>query len=205
MKIEKMSCKDRIEAFVKWFNKEEQDVNNLYKYKLSLDDTIAIEPGTKAAEQFTECCGPRSIYITIEKFMEPATLLDCWKKCIIENYIETGTWELVEINIEYLNAERLLKIAFHSPYIKEFNDNEYHTFMSIAKCDVNAILNKSVINNFMCYNKAIENNYIKRISTPINLSTFKQIINDGLVEYTIPFAFPLAGEVKHSSVGIFGL
>lgn len=194
MKIEKMSCKDRIKAFVNWFEKTEQDANKLYKYGLSQDDTIAIEPGTKVAEQFTECCGPRSIYITIEKFMEPTTLLDCWKKCIIENYIETSTWELVEINIEYLKAERLLKIAFHSPYSKGFNDNEYHTFVSIDECDVKALLNKSIINDFMCYNKAIENNYIKCISTPINLSTFNKIINDGLAEYTTCVVEPYNGK-----------
>lgn len=184
MKIEKMNCKDRLKAFVKWFDRTEQDVNELYKYKLSLDDTIAIEPDNMVAKQFTECCGPRSIYITIEKFMIPTTLLDCWKKCIIENYIETGIWELVEINIEYLKAERLLRIAFHSPYSKGFSDNEYHTFISVAECDIKAILNKSVINDFMCYNKAIENNYIKHISTPISLSTLNAIINNGLVEHT---------------------
>lgn len=194
MKLKKMDCKDRIKAFVKWFEKTEQDVNKLYKYGLSQDDTIAIEPGTMVAKRFTECCGPRSIYITIEKFIEPARLLDCWKKCIIENYIKTGTWELVEINIEYLNAEGLLKIAFHSPYSKGFNDNEYHTFISIAECDVKPMINKSIINDFMCYNKAIESNYIKHVSTPMNLSTFKQIINNGLVEHTMRVVEPYNGK-----------
>lgn len=194
MKLEKMSCKDRIKAFVNWYEKTEQDINKLYKYGLSQDDTIAIEPDTMAAKQFIECCGPRSIYIAIEKFMEPTTLLDCWKKCIIENYIKTRTWKLVEINIEYLNAERLLKIAFHSPYSKGFNDNEYHTFISIAERDIKPILNKSVISDFMCYNKAIENNYIKYISTPISLSAFNQIINNGLVEYTMHVVEPYNGE-----------
>ena len=183
MKSEKMNCKDRIKAFIKWYGTED-DITKLYKYGLSQDDTIAIEPDTIAARQFTECCGTRSIYIQIEKFIKPTRLLDCWKKCIIENYIKTGTWELVEINIEYLKAKNLLKMAFHSPYSKGFDDNEYHTFISVAACDIEPMINKSVINDFICYNKAIENNYIKCVNTPISLSTFNEIINKGLVEHT---------------------
>ena len=116
---------ETLDNFIRWSRRTDRNIQLLHKYGLSLDSNVHLPRQLKARlmEGLNKKC---NMYISIGDYLNPTTLAQCWIVSIINYNILTDKWALVELDRQYLNPTRLLKLIFHSRY-----DNEDHQYFSI--------------------------------------------------------------------------
>ena len=80
-----------LNGFIRWSRETDQNIQRMHKYGLSLESNIHL-PGplkAKLIEGLNKQCANVSMYISINDYLNPATLAQCWISFIINYNILT--------------------------------------------------------------------------------------------------------------------
>ena len=148
---------ETLNNFIRWSKGTNKNVQRLHKYELSLDSTVHLPRPLKAKliEGLNKKCNNVAMYISIKDYLNPTTLAQCWIVSIINYNILTDRWALVELDRQYLDPTRLLKLIFHSRY-----DNEDHQYFSITYQNFKDALDKFITPFVNDYNDLVSKGYI---------------------------------------------
>lgn len=149
---------ENLNNFIKWSRDTNQNAQLMYKYGLSSDSTnihLPLPLKSKIREGLNGKCDNMAMYIPIKDYLKPITLAHCWAVSIINHNIKTGAWVLTELDTQYLNPNRLLKLIFHSKY-----DKEDHQYFSITRRNLEDALDKFITPFVEDYNNLVNNGYI---------------------------------------------
>lgn len=146
-----------LDNFIKWARKTDRNIQRMHKYGLSLESNVHLPRTLKAKliEGLNKKCNDVKMYISIKDYLKPTTLAQCWIVSIIDYNLLTDKWALVELDRQYLNPTRLLKLIFHSRY-----DAEDHQYFSITSQNYKAALDKFITPFVNDYNYLVNKGYI---------------------------------------------
>ena len=148
---------ETLDNFIKWARKTDRNVQRLHKYGLSLDSNIHLPRQLKARliEGLNNKYSNVNTRISIGDYLNPVTLAQCWIVSIINYNILTDKWALVELDRQYLNPTRLLKLIFHGGY-----DKEDHQYFSITSQNFKDARDKFITPFVNDYNDLVNKGYI---------------------------------------------
>ena len=163
---------ETLDNFIGWVRKTDRNIQRLHKYGLSLDSNVHLPYSLKARliEGLNNKCDNVVRYISIQDYLSPKTLAQCWIVSIINYNILTDKWALVELDRQYLNPSRLLKLIFHSRYAKE----DYQYF-SITFQNLKDALDKFITPFVNDYNDLVNKGYI--IGRELDIADIKRELN----------------------------
>ena len=148
---------ETLDNFIGWVRKTDRNIQRLHKYGLSLDSNVHLPYSLKARliEGLNNKCDNVARYISIQDYLSPKTLAQCWIVSIIDYNLLTDKWALVELDRQYLNPSRLLKLIFHSRY-----DKEDYQYFSITSQNLEEALDKFITPFINDYNDLVNKGYI---------------------------------------------
>lgn len=148
---------ETLNNFIRWSKRTDRNIQRLHKYGLSLDSIVHLPRPLKAKliEGLNKKCNNVGMYISIKDYLNPATLAQCWIVSIINYNILTDRWALVELDRQYLDPTRLLKLIFHGRY-----DKEDHQYFSITYQNLKDALDKFITPFVNDYNDLVNKGYI---------------------------------------------
>ena len=163
---------ETLDNFIGWVRKTDRNIQRLHKYGLSLDSNVHLPYSLKARliEGLNNKCDNVVRYISIQDYLSPKTLAQCWIVSIIDYNLLTDKWALVELDRQYLNPSRLLKLIFHSRYAKE----DYQYF-SITFQNLKDALDKFITPFVNDYNDLVNKGYI--IGRELDIADIKRELN----------------------------
>ena len=163
---------ESLNNFIKWARKTDRNIQLLHKYELSLDSNVHLPRSLKARliEGLNKKCNNVAMYISIKDYLNPVTLAQCWIVSIINYNILTDKWALVELDRQYLNPTRLLKLIFHSRY-----DKEDHQYFSITSQNLKDALDKFITPFINDYNALVNKGYI--VGRELDMAGIKRELN----------------------------
>ena len=161
---------ETLSNFIGWARKTDRNIQRLHKYGLSLDSNVHLPRQLKARliEGLNKKCNNVAMYISIQDYLNPVTLAQCWIVSIINYNILTDKWALVELDRQYLDPTRLLKLIFHSRY-----DKEDHQYFSITLQNLKDALDKFIIPFINDYNDLVNKGY----QLPTKLLPMNEVVN----------------------------
>lgn len=155
---------ETLDNFINWARKTDRNIQRLHKYSLSLDSNVHVPRPLKAKliEGLNKKCNNVNMYISIKDYLNPTTLAQCWIVSIINYNLLTDKWALVELDRQYLNPNRLLKLIFHSKYDREdlIFPKEDHQYFSITQQNLKDALDKLITPFINDYNDLVNKGYI---------------------------------------------
>ena len=168
----KNKYEETLNNFIRWSKVTNRNAQRLHKYGLSLDSNVHLPRSLKAKliEGLNKKCNNVAMYISIQDYLNPVTLAQCWIVSIINYNILTDKWALVELDRQYLNSTRLLKLIFHSRY-----DNEDHQYFSITLQNLKDALDKFITPFINDYNDLVNKGYI--VGRELDMSDIKRELN----------------------------
>lgn len=148
---------ETLDNFIKWARKTDKSTQLMHKYEISLDSNIHLPRQLKARliEGLNKKCNNVNMCISVKDCLNPTTLAQCWIVSIINHNILTDKWALVELDRQYLDPTRLLKLIFHSRY-----DAEDHQYFSITFQNLKDALDKFITPFIKDYNDLVNKGYI---------------------------------------------
>ena len=148
---------ETLNNFIKWAKKTDGNSQRLHKYGLSLDSKVHLPCALKAKliEGLNKTRNNVAMCISIKDYLNPVTLAQCWIVSIIDYNLLTDRWALVELDRQYLNPTRLLKLIFHGRY-----DKEDHQYFSITSQNFKDALDKFITPFVNDYNDLVTKGYI---------------------------------------------
>ena len=163
---------ETLDNFIGWVRKTDRNIQRLHKYGLSLDSNVHLPYSLKARliEGLNNKCDNVARYISIQDYLSPKTLAQCWIVSIINYNILTDKWALVELDRQYLNPSRLLKLIFHSRY-----DKEDYQYFSITFQNLKDALDKFITPFINDYNDLVNKGYI--IGHKLDVADIKRELN----------------------------
>ena len=178
---------ETLDNFIRWSRRTDRNIQLLHKYGLSLDSNVHLPRQLKARlmEGLNKKC---NMYISIGDYLNPTTLAQCWIVSIINYNILTDKWALVELDRQYLNPTRLLKLIFHSRY-----DNEDHQYFSITLQNLEDALDKFITPFIKDYNDLINKGYI--IGHKLDMADIKRELNAAIRENVKRVVEPLGDKI----------
>ena len=164
---------ETLNNFIRWSKRTDRNVQRLHKYGLSLDSNIHLPRSLKAKliEGLNKKCHNINMYISIQDYLNPTTLAQCWVVSIIDYNLLTDKWALVELDRQYLNPNRLLKLIFHGRYGEE----EDHQYFSITSQNFKDALDKFITPFVNDYNDLVNKGYI--IGCKLDAADIKRELN----------------------------
>lgn len=183
-----------LDNFIKWSSKTDQNTQRMHKYGLSLDSNIHLPRSLKAKliEGLNKKCNNVNMYISIQDYLKPTTLAHCWIVSIINHNlgVPTSEWVLSELDSQYLNPNRLLKLIFHSRY-----DNEDHQYFSITLQNLKDALDKFITPFVNDYNNLVNKGYI--IGRELDITNVKRELNTTIKANVKHVVEPLGDKINH--------
>lgn len=163
---------ETLDNFIKWARKTDRNIQRMHKYEISLDSNIHLPRQLKARliEGLNKKCNNVDMYISIKDYLNPTTLAQCWIVSIINYNILTDKWALVELDRQYLNPVKLLKLIFHSRY-----DAEDHQYFSITRQNLKDALDKLITPFINDYNDLVNKGYI--VGRELDMTDIKRELN----------------------------
>ena len=151
---------ETLDKFINWARKTNKNIQRMHKYGLSLESNVHLPRQLKARliEGLNKKCNNVDMYISIKDYLNPTTLAQCWIVSIINYNLLTDKWALVELDRQYLNPIRLLKLIFHSRY-----DTEDHQYFSITHQNLKSALDKFITPFINDYNALVNKHYIDHL------------------------------------------
>lgn len=148
---------ETLDHFIRWSRRTDGDLQRMHKYGISLESNVHLPRQLKARliEGLNKKCNNVDMYISIKDYLNPTTLAQCWIVSIINYNIQTDNWALVELDRQYLNPTRLLKLIFHSRY-----DAEDQQYFSITLQNLKDALDKLITPFINDYNYLVNKGYI---------------------------------------------
>lgn len=164
-----------LDNFIRWARETNKNIQRMHKYGLSLDSNIHLPRALKAKliEGLNKKCNNVDMYISINDYLNPATLSHCWIVSIVNYNILTDRWALVELDSQYLNPNRLLKLIFHGRY-----DKEDHQYFSITLQNLKDALDKFIAPFVKDYNNLVNKGYI--IGCKLDINNVKRELNTAI-------------------------
>lgn len=183
---------ETLDNFIKWSRETNRNIQRMHKYGLSLDSNIHLPRALKAKliEGLNKKCDNMNMYISINDYLNPTTLAHCWIVSIINHNILTDRWTLVELDPQYLNPNRLLKLIFHSRY-----DKEDHQYFSITLQNLKDALNKFIAPFVKDYNNLVNKGYI--IGCELNINNVKKELNVAIKANVKRVVEPFGDKIEH--------
>ena len=187
----KNKYEETLNNFIRWSRRTDSNVQRLHKYGLSLDSNIHLPRSLKATliEGLNKKCNNVAMYISIKDYLNPTTLAQCWIVSIINYNILTDKWVLVELDRQYLNAARLLKLIFHSRY-----DKEDHQYFSITPRNLKDALDKFIAPFINDYNVLVNKGYI--VGHELDISDIKRELNAAIKVNVKRVVEPLGDKIE---------
>lgn len=163
---------ETLDNFINWARKTDRNIQLLHKYGLSLESNVHLPRSLKARliEGLNKKCNNVNMYISIKDYLNPTTLAQCWIVSIINCNLLTDKWALVELDRQYLNPTRLLKLIFHSRY-----DKEDHQYFSITLQNLKDALDKFITPFINDYNDLVNKGYM--IGCKLDVADIKRELN----------------------------
>lgn len=183
---------ESLNNFIRWSRETNRNIQRMHKYGLSLDSNIHLPRSLKAKliEGLNKKCNNVDMYISIKDYLNPVTLAHCWIVSIINYNILTNKWALVELDPQYLNPNRLLKLIFHSRY-----DNEDHQYFSITLQNLKDALDKFIAPLVKDYNNLVNKGYI--IGCELNINNVKKELNAAIKANVKRVVEPFGDKIEH--------
>lgn len=168
----KNKYEETLNNFIRWSRETGKNIQRLCKYGLSLDTNVHLPRPLKARliEGLNKNYKNIYAYISIEDYLNPTTLTQCWVVSIIDYNLLTGRWALAKLDRQYLNPTRLLKLIFHSRY-----GNEDHQYFSITLQNLKGALDKFITPFVSDYNDLVSKGYI--IGCKLDIADIKRELN----------------------------
>ena len=163
---------ETLDNFINWARKTDRNIQRMHKYGISLESNIHLprQLEAKLMEGLNKKSDNVKRYISIKDYLNPATLAQCWIVSIINYNLLTDKWALVELDRQYLNPNRLLKLIFHSRY-----DREDHQYFSITLQNLKGALDKLVTPFVNDYNDLVNKGYIN--GRKLDMADIKRELN----------------------------
>ena len=163
---------ETLDNFINWARKTNKNIQRLRKYGISLESNVHLPRQLKARliEGLNKKCNNVNMYISIKDYLNPTTLAQCWVVSIIDYNLLTDKWALVELNRQYLNPDRLLKLIFHSKY-----DAEDRQYFSITLQNLKSALDKFITPFVNDYNDLVNKGYIS--GRELDIADIKRELN----------------------------
>lgn len=166
----KNNYEETLNNFIRWSRKTDRNIQQMHRYGISLDSNIHLPCPLKA--RLKEGLNKKyNTYISIKDYLNPTTLTQCWIASIIDYNLLTDKWALVELNRQYLNPNRLLKLIFHSGY----DNKEDHQYFSITCQNLKDALDKFITPFIKDYNDLVNKGYI--IGRELDIADIKRELN----------------------------
>ena len=181
---------ETLDNFIRWTRRTDRNIQLLHKYGLSLDSNVHLPRQLKARliEGLNKKCNNVAMYISIKDYLNPVTLAQCWIVSIIDYNILTDKWALVELDRQYLNPTRLLKLIFHSRY-----DDEDYQYFSITFQNLKDALDKFITPFTKDYNDLVNKGYI--IGRELDMADIKRELNAAIRENVKRVVEPLGDKI----------
>lgn len=181
---------ETLDNFVKWARKTDKNIQRMYKYGISLDSNIHLPRQLKARliEGLNKKHDNVDMYISIQDYLNPTTLAQCWIVSIINYNLLTDRWALVELDRQYLNPTRLLELIFHSRY-----DAEDHQYFSITRQNFKDALDKLITPFINDYNDLVNKGYI--IGRKLDIADVKRELNAAIIANVKRVVEPLGDKI----------
>ena len=154
---------ETLDNFINWARKTNKNIQRMHKYGISLESNVHLPRQLKARliEGLNKKCNNVNMYISIKDYLNPTTLAQCWIVSIINYNILTDKWALVELDRQYLDPARLLKLIFHGKYDKEdIFLKEDHQYFSITFQNLKDARDKFITPFIKDYNDLVNKGYI---------------------------------------------
>lgn len=163
---------ETLDNFINWARKTSKNIQRMHKYGISLDSNVHLPRVLQARliEGLNKKRDHVNMCISIKDYLNPATLAQCWIVSIINYNLLTDKWALVELDRQYLNPTRLLKLIFHSRY-----DAEEHQYFSITDQNLKDALDKFIAPFIKDYNDLVNKGYI--IGRELDMADIKRELN----------------------------
>lgn len=163
---------ETLDNFIRWARNTDENIQRMHKYGISLESNIHLPRQLKARliEGLNKKCNNVNMYISIKDYLNPTTLVQCWIVSIIDYNLLTDKWALVELDRQYLNPARLLKLIFHSGY-----DTEDRQYFSITPRNLKDALDKFITPFINDYNDLVNKGYI--IGRELDIADIKRELN----------------------------
>lgn len=163
---------ETLDNFINWARKTNKNIQRMRKYEISLESNIHLPRQLKArlTEGLNKKYNSVNAYISIKDYLNPTTLMQCWIASIINYNLLTDKWALVELDPQYLNPTRLLKLIFHSRY-----DAEDSQYFSITCQNLKDALDKFITPFIKDYNDLVNKGYI--IGRELDIADIKRELN----------------------------
>ena len=183
---------ETLNNFIRWSKRTNRNVQRLHKYGLSLDSNVHLPRSLKAKliEGLNKKCNNMDTYISIKDYLNPVTLAQCWVVSIIDYNLLTDVWALTELDRQYLNTTRLLKLIFHSRY-----DKEDHQYLSITYQNLKDALNKFIAPFVNDYNALVNKGYIA--GRELDIADIKRELNVAIQANVKRVVEPLGDKIDH--------
>ena len=181
---------ETLDNFINWARKTDRNIQRMHKYEISLDSNIHLPRQLKARliEGLNKKCNNVDMYISIKDYLNPTTLAQCWIVSIINYNILTDKWALVELDRQYLNSTRLLKLIFHGRY-----DAEDYQYFSITLQNLKGALDKFITPFIKDYNDLVNKGYI--IGRELDMTDVKRELNAAIKENVKRVVEPLGDKI----------
>lgn len=191
---------ETLNDFVKWSKETDQNVQRLHKYGLSLEDSTLHLPNPlkdkiKRGLKDNQCNRRLDLYISIENYLSPTTLVQCWVVSIINHYIKTDAWILVELDTRYLNPNRLLTLIFHGQYDTRYSKKEDRQYFSVTLQNLKSALDKFITPFINDYNYLVNKNYI--LGSELDITDIKKKLNAAIKTNVKRVVEPFGDEITH--------
>lgn len=155
---------DDLNSFIKWSKGTTQDPARLHKYGLAEETNIYLPSALNTLiKEGLNLLKNESKRISIKDYLKPSTLEMCWIASIIDHYLRSGVWALVELDMRYLNPDRLLKLIFHGKY-----DDEDQLYFGITLQNLKDARDKFITPFVKSYNHLVNYGYINGRKLDIN-------------------------------------
>lgn len=183
---------ETLNNFIRWSKRTDRNIQRLHKYGLSLESNVHLPRSLKAKliEGLNKKCNNVDMYISIQDYLNPATLAQCWIVSIINYNILTDKWALVALDRQYLNPTRLLKLIFHGRY-----DKEDHQYFSITLQNLKDALDKFITPFINDYNDLVNKGYI--VGHELDMSSIKRELNVVIQANVKRVVEPLGDKMDH--------
>ena len=182
---------ETLDNFINWARKTDRNIQRMHKYGISLESNVHLPRWLKARliEGLNKKCNNVNMYISIKDYLNPTTLAQCWIVSIINYNLLTDKWALVELDRQYLNPIKLLKLIFHSSY--EAEDRQY---FSITHQNLKDALDKFITPFINDYNDLVNKGYI--VGCELDVADIKRELNAAIKTNVKRVVEPLGDKIN---------
>lgn len=182
---------EALDNFINWARKTDKNIQRMHKYGISLESNIHLprQLNARLTEGLNKKCNNVKMYMSIKDYLNPTTLGQCWIVSIINYNLLTDKWTLVELDRQYLNPIRLLKLIFHGRY-----DAEDHQYFSITHQNLKDALDKLITPFINDYNTLVNKGYI--VGRELDIADIKRELNAAIITNVKHVVEPLGDKIN---------